>query len=338
MRPVPLAATTLATAALLSGCGGGDSAQTGTTEAPPPNRIPFAYVNLQGKASPEDAGLLLAHRLGYFPRARVHVIISTPAHPTRPPRYMDEERVAAALANGPQLILAREEGRPLVAIGSLVAQPTMAMIWLRGSGIDGIADLKGRTIAYPGVGFQRLFLKAILKRAGLTLADVKLQVAGNYLEDELVTHRADAIFGGSRNTEARLLESHRLHPVVTPVTKLGVPAYDELVMITRRNLYEEDPAKFESLVQATTDGNGEVAERPGIAAKAVREERGRERPLPTIQAGVEELAPQLSRTGEIDRAKMRRLIGWMYAEGMIRRKWPVSQLIRPSGATEAGSP
>ena len=35
------------------------------------------------------------------------------------------------------------------------------MIWLRGSGIESVADLKGKTIAYPGIPFQKDFLAAI---------------------------------------------------------------------------------------------------------------------------------------------------------------------------------
>ena len=37
----------------------------------------------------------------------------------------------------PQVALARKTGHPIVAVGSLISQPTAAMIWLKGSKIRG---------------------------------------------------------------------------------------------------------------------------------------------------------------------------------------------------------
>ncbi len=321
-------------AVLLSGCGGSDG-ETATREKPrhPPHT--FLQVNLPGKAGPEEAGFLLAHRLGYFGKAKLNVSFVTPSHPARPPMYVEQELVNAALAHEPQLILAREEGKPLVAVGGVVPHPTMAMIWLKGSGIDSVADLKGKTIAIPGIRFQKFFLEAVLKRAGLTLADVTLRSVSYYLESELVHGRADAIFGGSMNTEGRLLEAQGLEPVVTPVRKLGIPDYEELVLIARRDRQGEDPEAFQRLAEETARGGATVAKRPGLATRAVihhREYENSSNPKAPLhrqatRAGVEEMAPRFSRGGEIDRAKLKRLVDWMYEEGMIKRRWTVSELL-----------
>jgi putative hydroxymethylpyrimidine transport system substrate-binding protein len=249
--------------------------------------------------------------------------------------YVEEELVDAAMIQGPQLLLAREQGKPLVAFGSLVPHPTMAMIWLEGSGIESVADLKGKTVAFPGVRFQKLFLEAVLKHAGLTPADVKYYSASYYLESELIQGRADAIFGGSAYTEGKLLEERGLEPVVTPVRKLGVPDYEELVFVARRDRYTEDPEPFQSLVEGTARGGATVPERPVAATKAIVSQRKYENssrpnaPLhrKTTLAGVEAIAPRFSRTGEIDQAKLKRLVDWMYEEGMIERRWPVPALV-----------
>ncbi|HEU4738244.1 MAG TPA: ABC transporter substrate-binding protein [Solirubrobacterales bacterium] len=328
----------------LAGCGSGDESKPETTKAtssgPPDSQ--FLQINLPGKANPEEAGILLAHKLGYFPEAGFRGWFITPSHPARPPMYVEQELVDAAIVHGPQLILAREKGKPLIAFGSLLPHPTMAMIWLEGSGINSIADLKGKTIAIPGVNFQRFFLEAVLERAGLTLADVKLERVGYYLESELIQGRADAIFGGSMNNEGRLLEARGLEPVVTPVAKLGVPDYDELVLVARRDRYAEDPELYQHLAEATARGGAEVAEKPGAATEAIiahrKYENSSEPGLPlhprATQAGVEELAPRFSRTGKIDEAKLERLIDWMYEEGMIKRRWSAAQLVDEGGASK----
>jgi putative hydroxymethylpyrimidine transport system substrate-binding protein len=60
----------------------------------------------------------------------------------------------------------------------------------------------------PGLAFQRRFLEYILNQAGLTLDDVKVKSVGNDLVPALVSGRADALSGGSRNLEGADLESH----------------------------------------------------------------------------------------------------------------------------------
>ena len=49
--------------------------------------------------------------------------------------------------------------------GPLVDQPLTSMIWLQKSGIKGVADLRGKTIATAGIPYQDAYLKTILARA-----------------------------------------------------------------------------------------------------------------------------------------------------------------------------
>ena len=105
------------------------------------------------------------------------------------------------VAHGAQVTIAQEKGVPIVVVGSLVPEPTAALIWSKESDIGGIADLKGKTIAIPGLSFQRDFLETILARGGLTLDDVKVKSVGNELVPALASGKADAIFGGSGNQE-----------------------------------------------------------------------------------------------------------------------------------------
>jgi putative hydroxymethylpyrimidine transport system substrate-binding protein len=321
-------------AVLMTGCDGGANGSEAATETTWHRPVPrFLQVNLPGEATPEAAGFLLAHQRGYFRQAKFHAWFIAPSDPARPPMYVEQELVDAAIIHEPQLILAREEGKPLVAFGSLVPDPTMAMIWLKGSGIHDIADLKGKTIAIPGVRFQKDFLEAVLARGGLTLADVKLKLVSYFLESELVHGRADAIFGGSKNTEGRRLEAVGLDPVVIPVTKLGIPGYDELVFVARRDRYAKDPHLFQQLAQATARGGASVAGEPGVATKAIGMAEKTKIPTAPTLAGVREMAPRFSRSGHIDPARFQRLADWMYEQGMIERRWQASELLAGPGKT-----
>jgi putative hydroxymethylpyrimidine transport system substrate-binding protein len=313
-----------AMAALLVGCGGADD--SGDTETGPPT-FENIRVNLEGVAGPEDAGIVLADGLGYLREAGIGAWINSAIYPERTTKYVDEELVDAALVYEPQVILAHEEGRRIVIVGSIVPESTMAMIWLPDSDIGDVADLKGKTIAYPGVPFQRDFLEFVLGEAGLTLADVQLEDAGDDLAQALISGRADAIFGGSWNAEGVLLESRGLEPVITRVTDLGVPDYDELVLIARSDDYAKDPGIHDRLLEASIRGNEAAGEDPRAATEAIVDQSFGVAPEKATEAGVEATTPLFSRSGDIDEARLEELIEWMYEQGMTKRKLPVSAVL-----------
>lgn len=321
MKPSPALLALGAVAALLVGCGSSQSTEATVTKPV----FQEAHINLEGVAGAEDAGLASAEHLNYLTEAGIGASINSPIYPERPTKYVDEELVDAALVHEPQLVLAAaEEGRQLVAVGSVVSDPTMAMIWLPGSGIG---DLKGKTIAYPGVPYQRLFLEFILRQAGLTPDDVRIENVDNYLVQARVKGRADAIFGGSWNAEGALLESRGLKPVITRVADLGVPAYDELILVARRDHFAKNPALFKRILRATVRGNEAASGDPETAAKAVVALSFGVAPQKGTEAGVEATGPLFSETGEIDKPQLQHLIDWMSEQGMIERKMPISEVL-----------
>ncbi|HEX6205132.1 MAG TPA: ABC transporter substrate-binding protein [Solirubrobacterales bacterium] len=311
----------------LAGCGGSGGSES--TENSKYESLPYEipYMSLEGEPGPENVGLPLGEKLGFFRDVGIQARINSPLHPSRIVRYAYQGVAEAAVAHEPEVVLARDEGLPIVIFGSLVAEPTMAIIWLPESGIERIADLKGKTIAYPGVPFQLDFLEFVLQGAGLTAADVKLEKVGYDLTEALVSGRADAIFGGSGNDEGALLEAHGLQPAVTDVTELGVPDYDELVLIASRESYAKDPELFERILEASIRGNQAAPEDPEAATEAiVSQSLGAASPKPT-RAGVDATAPLLNQTGEVDEEELEGLIGWMREEGMIRRSIPAAELL-----------
>ena len=127
-------------AGLVGGCGSGSDADT--TRALP--QIPReAQITIDGYPGAENVGILMAEQRGYFEDAGLEVWVGTPVSPLRPVRYVAEGEVDLSISHEPQVAMAREKGVPIVAIGSLIPQPTAAMIWLKKSGIDGIARPEG---------------------------------------------------------------------------------------------------------------------------------------------------------------------------------------------------
>lgn len=221
--------------------------------------------------NPDHAGIYMAQKLGYFEEAGLDVSIETPSDPAAPVKLVAAGRSDLAISYQPEVALAREQGLDIVAIAALVNQPLTSMIWLNKSGIKGVADLKGKTIGTAGIPYQDKFLETILARVDLTPDDVKAVNVGFGLLPALAGGSAQATLGGFRNVEGVDLRERGLGPVVTPVDQLGVPTYDELVLVAQRQSLEEDPDKFRLFLAALERGTEAAVEQPGAATAAITE-------------------------------------------------------------------
>ncbi|HKO36771.1 MAG TPA: ABC transporter substrate-binding protein [Solirubrobacterales bacterium] len=221
--------------------------------------------------NPDHAGIYMAQKLGYFDEAGLEVTIETPSDPAAPMKQVAAGRSDLAISYEPEVALAREQGLDVVAVAALVNQPLTSMIWLSKSGIKGVADLKGKTVATAGIPYQDKFLETILGRVDLTPGDLKVVNVGFGLLPAMIGGSADATLGGFRNVEGVDLRERGLAPVVTPVDQLGVPTYDELVLVARRGSLEEDPDKFRLFLAALERGTAAAVEQPGAATTAITE-------------------------------------------------------------------
>jgi len=318
----------LALTALLAGCGGGDSSTaTEASKLPPePRTIEVSMNNYEG---PEHAGFLMARANGYFEEVGLAVSTGSPANPSRPVRYVLSGISELGVSHMPQVAMSIENGKPIVAVGSVISQPTAAMIWLPGSGIESISDLKGKTVAIPGLPFQKALLQSVLEGAGLKLSDVRLKLVSYKSVPVLTTGKADAIFGGSANVEGAELRALGLKPVVTPVQDLGVPPYDELVLFAARDRVAKEPQLIRHLLAGLQRGTAAALRNPRRVVEVI--ENGAE-PNPDstrkgLRLGVEATLPLLSESGEMDATQAQRLVDWMHSEGMLRKELPVSELL-----------
>ena len=322
---------------LLAGCGGGGDettkqgsslrvAERQAKQPPQTGEQPLEFT-IDGYASPENVGILLADRLGYFAEAGLDIDVSDPLTPVNTVNYAVNQGSALTLSHQPQVVEAVDKGLPVVAVGNVVATATLALIWLPDSGIENLADLKGKTIGITGMSFEKDLLRAILGKAGLTIDEVEVERIDNELVPALVKGRADAILG-TWNVEGFQLEERGLEPVIKWVEELGVPGYDELVVITHRKRLAEDPQLIRAFMSAVSRGAKAAAANPRMAAEAIADAQhdfahGGYEPKPTV-AEVEATLPLLSRTGFMDPNGGKRISEWMHQQGFTNRQLPPS--------------
>ncbi len=337
-------------AAVLVGCGGGGGGEEQTAEgtqaasadkegsgkqqqAPKDPRdagkIATVYVAMDGWDSAETVSMLMAEKRGYFRKLRISPVTLSPVSPKLTIPDVVKGQDAIGVAHGPEAVAARDKGAPIVIVGNVLQQSTAAFIWTKESGIEGIADLKGKTVAIPGLSFQSSFLINVLTEGGLSESDVNVISVGNDLVPALLKGRADAIFGGSAEVEGVNLASHGQEPVVTPVTELGLPDYDELVLVARRDVAESNPQLMKDFAKAVARGAYAATDKPEEATEALvaSGESDPEISPSAMEEQVKATVGKLSDSGYVDPARFQHLIDWMFENEMIRQAYPVQALL-----------
>jgi putative hydroxymethylpyrimidine transport system substrate-binding protein len=312
---IPAIALAVALLALaLAACG--EKSEDGSTAAQPLSLTLDFYPNA------DHAGIYMAQKLGYFEEAGLDVEIQTPADPAAPLKLVAAGQADLAISYEPEVVLAHEKGLDAIAIGALVNRPLTSMIWLAKSGIKGVADLKGKTVATAGIPYQEAFLNTILARAKLSPDAVKEVNVGFGLLPALLGGSAEAMLGGYSNVEGVDLRMRGKDPVVTPVDQLGVPTYDELVLVANRGALAAEPEKFRLFIAALQRGTEAAVKQPGAATKAVLEANHDLDPKLT-EAEVEATLPLLNARvegqpfGYMNPEEWRTFSGWMRDNGLI---------------------
>jgi putative hydroxymethylpyrimidine transport system substrate-binding protein len=321
---IALAVALLALALGLSACGEKSEDVSGKTQ-------PLS-LTLDFYPNPDHAGIYMAQKLGYFEEAGLDVSIHTPSDPAAPIKLLAAGQTDLAISYEPEVLLAKEQGLDVLAVGALVNRPLTSMIWLKKSGIKGVGDLRGKTVATAGIPYQDAYLKTILDRAKVSPSEVKAVNVGFGLLPAILGGKAQAMLGGFSNVEGVDLRLRGSDPVITPVDRLGVPSYDELVLAAQRKRLEEDPQEIRLFLAALARGTAAAAKNPEATTKALLEANPDLDPKLTkaeVEATLPLLNPPLNGHpyGYMDPAGWTKFIGWMRDNGLISSLPPAGSVL-----------
>ena len=131
-------------------------------------------VLLEWFVNPDHAPLIVADRLGLFGAAGLDVELIAPSDPSAVPRLVAAGQADIGIHYQPNLYLDHAAGVPIVRFGTLVETPLNSVVVLADGPIEGLADLKGKSIGYSVSGFEDALLGQMLASKGLSIDDVKL--------------------------------------------------------------------------------------------------------------------------------------------------------------------
>ena len=182
----------------------------------------------------DHAGIYAAIEEGAFKQAALDVKLRTPSDPSAPLKLLASGKADLAISYEPELLLARAKGAKLVSIGALVQRPLTSIVSLGGKeAIRRPAELEGRRVGTSGIPYQDAYLKTILQNAGADPERVRPVNVGFSLVPALLTKRVDATLGMFWNVEGVQLRLQDRKPVILRMDEVGVPTYNELVIVAR---------------------------------------------------------------------------------------------------------
>ncbi len=251
-------AAALAAVALAAGCG----SKHETVGAPPSQRLSLLLDYLPNA---DHAGIYAAQVEGYFRAAGLQVSVRTPSDPAEPLRLLAAGQVDLAVSYEPELMLARDRGAQLVAVGALVQQPLTSLISLPGSRVQRPADLANARLGTAGIPYQRAELTTILDTVHVAPSTVHQVNVGFNLVPAMLSKQVDATLGAYWNVEAVQLAAQHHPPRVIRVDQAGVPTYNELVVVARRDELANRGALIRRFMQALSRGYESERQNPDRA-------------------------------------------------------------------------
>ncbi len=282
--------------------------------------------------NPDHAALVIAKTRGMFAKQNLEVELVVPADPSAPPKLVAAGKGDYAVSYQPQLqmLVATErpsEALPLVRVGVLVAQPLNSLVALANGPVRTIADLKGRKVGYSVAGFEDAILGAMLETAGLTLKDVTLINVNFNLTTALKSKQVDAVIGAFRNFELNDLEIAKLKGAAFLVENYGVPAYDELILVARRDGL--DAGKTRRLLAALSEATAWLRGNPDAAWQEFAKYGGKEVANELNRRAWKDTLPLLAADPtQLDRARYERFAAFLRARGLVKRDVPVESYVR----------
>jgi putative hydroxymethylpyrimidine transport system substrate-binding protein len=206
---------------------------------------------------------------GYYKQVGLNVKPRTPSDPSAPIKEVAAGRADLAISYEPEVLLARERGLPVVAVAALVQRPLTSLMATGSSGVRSVSDLRGKRVGTAGIPYQSAYLKTLLANAKVPQSSVKETNVGASLLPATLSGKVDATLGGFWNVEGVELRQRHKRPWIKPVDQLGVPNYDELVLVARDSAVKTRRDDLRLFISATARGAQQARRNPAAATRAL---------------------------------------------------------------------
>ncbi len=216
----------------------------------------------------DHVGIYSARARGDFRKAGLNVQIQTPSDPSAPLKLLIAGKADLAISYEPEVLLARDKGARILSVGAVATEPLTSLMSVNGRPVSP-KTLAGKRVGTAGIPYQDAYLDEILQTAGVDPGSVKRVNVGFNLVPAMLSGRVDATLGAFWNIEGVQLALQHRRPRILPVDRVGVPTYDELVLVARIDTVERHGALIRRFLQALQRGTRAARADPAAAASAL---------------------------------------------------------------------
>lgn len=242
----------------------------GDDDAPASAEAPRATeVILDWFVNADHAGLYSALAGDRFTERDVALTTTVPSDPAAALKEVATGRSDFAVSYQPEVLRARSEGIPVVAVAALIRVPLNSVIVRTDRGIQRPRDLAGATVGVTGLPTEAALVRAVVEADGGDPDAVNLQTVGFELGPAIAAGKVDAIAGAYWNIELPELMARGIPVDAFRVDEHGVPPYAELVLVTSEDLVARDPDLIRDVLAGLADGHRDLAQDPDTAVDAL---------------------------------------------------------------------
>lgn len=301
------------------------TAVSATATSVPPTAVPEpedVKVTLDWFQNANHVGVYEAVDKGYFEDENLNVTVEPPADPAAILGLVATGESDFAFYYQPDLLQARQEGIPVVAVAGIVQRPLNSIMTLESSGITEPGQLAGKKVGTPGLPWNDAMLDTMLKADGASIDDVEVVDLGWNVSPGLMAGEVDAIVGVYWTYESIIMDNAGFASNVLYPHDWGVPSYYELVLVTSEDNVKNNPELVERFVRAFNKGYTQAADDPqGSVDTMLSLNPDAEIDEPTDREGVELLAPlwksEGAPVGSFDDSRWESLVEWMKAQDLL---------------------
>lgn len=263
-RPVTLSVSIVMISSLLAACGSGSTPVSSTTAAPAttaaastapaastePSAAPKAAVPatlvLNWFAEPEHGGNFAALAKGYYKDAGFDMTLMPGGPQVSSTQIVASGKAQFGMANGDDILVARQEGIPIVAIATSMQKSPQALFYHKDSGVKDFADLNGHKVYVASTASFWQFMKKKYKLDSAQEMKYTGQLV-NFVNDKT------ALTQGYVTSEPFTLDQQKVEYGTLLNADSGYNIYAG-VYFTTEKMIAEHPDQVKAFVEATVKG------------------------------------------------------------------------------------
>nr|VFJ56531.1 MAG: ABC-type nitrate/sulfonate/bicarbonate transport system, substrate-binding protein [Candidatus Kentron sp. DK] len=234
---------------LLTGCGGeGESSSAGAGNSAALESVTFRLAWVHDMA---EVGIFVAKEQGYFEKEGLDVTIEPGGFGLDPIKLVATGTNDYGIGGAGNLLLARAQGVPLLAIGAEFQNTPVGFVTLKDSGITSFRDFKGKRVGIQTGADTDVLYRALLAKNTMTSEDVK-EVPIQYDMGPFVNGGIDVLPAYVTN-QPITLQSKGFETNVITAASQGLNYYGNVFFTTEKTV-KENPEQAARFMRAVRSG------------------------------------------------------------------------------------